>query len=160
GRTSCACLARQQAIRVDRDVPRHWQPTPEIDPAEYRSPPLDCDVVMKGGITSGVVYPGAVLELAKRYRFRSIGGASAGGIAAAVVILVMGLAADVFRAVLALGANDFGLCHLGPSAGTPEAPALTEWLHERLQSISGKGGTGPLTFAHLWGVPSLPAEPA
>src|SRR5213079_2166822 len=51
-------------------------------------------------------------------------------------------------------------CHLGPSAGTPEAPALTEWLHERLQSISGKGGTGPLTFAHLWGVPSLPAEPA
>jgi len=42
-----------------------------------------CDLVMKGGITSGVVYPYAILELAKAYRFRSIGGASAGAIAAA-----------------------------------------------------------------------------
>ena len=32
---------------------------------------------MKGGITSGVIYPGAVCELAKTYRLRSIGGASA-----------------------------------------------------------------------------------
>ncbi|HSJ94387.1 MAG TPA: hypothetical protein VK896_10170, partial [Gaiellaceae bacterium] len=37
---------------------------------------------MKGGITSGVVYPGAVVKLARRYRFRSIGGASAGALAA------------------------------------------------------------------------------
>ncbi|HEY2357627.1 MAG TPA: hypothetical protein VGH86_09260 [Phenylobacterium sp.] len=42
----------------------------------------ECDLVMKGGITSGVVYPYAILELAKRYRLRSIGGASAGAIAA------------------------------------------------------------------------------
>src|SRR3954471_9413676 len=41
------------------------------------------DMVMKGGITSGVVYPLAVCELAKRYRFRNLGGSSAGGIAAA-----------------------------------------------------------------------------
>src|SRR4051812_29354096 len=39
---------------------------------------------MKGGISSGVVYPGAVLSLSRRYRFRSIGGTSAGGIAAAL----------------------------------------------------------------------------
>jgi predicted acylesterase/phospholipase RssA len=45
---------------------------------------LECDIVMKGGITSGVVYPRAVTTLAKRYRFRSIGGTSAGAIAAAV----------------------------------------------------------------------------
>jgi predicted acylesterase/phospholipase RssA len=38
---------------------------------------------MKGGVTSGVVYPLAIVELAKRYRFRNIGGASAGAIAAA-----------------------------------------------------------------------------
>lgn len=44
-----------------------------------------CDIVMKGGITSGVVYPGAVVRLARRYRFRSIGGTSAGAIAAAIV---------------------------------------------------------------------------
>lgn len=43
-----------------------------------------CDIVMKGGTTSGVVYPGAVAELAERYRFHSIGGTSAGAIAAAL----------------------------------------------------------------------------
>jgi hypothetical protein len=41
-----------------------------------------CDLVMKGGITSGVVYPSAVAELAARYKLRNIGGASAGAIAA------------------------------------------------------------------------------
>jgi predicted acylesterase/phospholipase RssA len=43
-----------------------------------------CDLVMKGGITSGVVYPLAILELAKSYRFKNIGGTSAGAIAAVV----------------------------------------------------------------------------
>jgi hypothetical protein len=38
---------------------------------------------MKGGITSGVVYPTAISELAKHFRLRSIGGTSAGAIAAA-----------------------------------------------------------------------------
>jgi len=56
-------------------------PTPA--PA-FKDPPLMCDIVMKGGITSGVVYPGAIISLAKRYRFRSIGGTSAGAIAAAI----------------------------------------------------------------------------
>jgi predicted acylesterase/phospholipase RssA len=42
-----------------------------------------CDVVMKGGITSGVVYPKAICALAERYRFRNVGGTSAGAIAAA-----------------------------------------------------------------------------
>jgi predicted acylesterase/phospholipase RssA len=39
---------------------------------------------MKGGITSGVVYPPAVVELAKTFSFRNIGGTSAGAITAAV----------------------------------------------------------------------------
>ena len=42
-----------------------------------------CDVVMKGGITSGVVYPALVVKLAENYQFKSIGGTSAGAIAAA-----------------------------------------------------------------------------
>ena len=42
----------------------------------------ECDVVMKGGIASGVIYPLVVCELAKQYRFRNIGGTSAGAIAA------------------------------------------------------------------------------
>ncbi|WP_448580381.1 patatin-like phospholipase family protein [Thermaurantiacus sp.] len=44
----------------------------------------ECDLVMRGGITSGVVYPGVLAELARHYRFRNIGGASAGAIAAGV----------------------------------------------------------------------------
>ena len=44
---------------------------------------LQCDLVMRGGITSGIVYPRAVAKLAETYDFRSIGGTSAGAIAAA-----------------------------------------------------------------------------
>jgi predicted acylesterase/phospholipase RssA len=40
---------------------------------------------MKGGITSGVVYPLAACELAEAYFFKNIGGNSAGAIAAAAV---------------------------------------------------------------------------
>jgi predicted acylesterase/phospholipase RssA len=43
----------------------------------------ECDLVMKGGIASGVVYPSAVIALAREgYCFRGIGGTSAGAIAA------------------------------------------------------------------------------
>jgi hypothetical protein len=51
-----------------------------------------CDLVMKGGITSGVVYPPAILKLANHYRFKNIGGTSAGAIAAVVTA-----AAEYFR---------------------------------------------------------------
>ena len=47
-------------------------------------PHRECDLVMKGGITSGVVYAGAIAELAREFRFRSLGGTSAGAIGAAV----------------------------------------------------------------------------
>ena len=42
-----------------------------------------CDLVMKGGLTSGIVYPNAVLALSREFRFKNIGGTSAGAIAAA-----------------------------------------------------------------------------
>lgn len=42
----------------------------------------ECDLIMKGGITSGVVYPFAISKLAERYQLRGIGGTSAGAIAA------------------------------------------------------------------------------
>ncbi|MBZ9603102.1 patatin-like phospholipase family protein [Phyllobacterium chamaecytisi] len=45
---------------------------------------LECDIVMAGGVTSGIIYPGAVEMIARRYSFRSIGGTSVGAIAAAV----------------------------------------------------------------------------
>ena len=42
------------------------------------TPERFCDMVMKGGITSGVVYPLAVTKLAERFVFKNIGGTSAG----------------------------------------------------------------------------------
>jgi hypothetical protein len=44
--------------------------------------PEECDIVMEGGVTSGVVYPTFVARLAKKFTLRSIGGASVGAIAA------------------------------------------------------------------------------
>ncbi|MDX2194221.1 MAG: patatin-like phospholipase family protein [Gemmatimonadales bacterium] len=53
------------------------------DAQDAATPPLECDIVLKGGVTSGIVYPLALVALARTYRFRSIGGTSAGAIAAA-----------------------------------------------------------------------------
>jgi predicted acylesterase/phospholipase RssA len=49
---------------------------------DYSNPTRECDLVMKGGITSGVVYPLAIAEIAGTYRLRQVGGTSAGAIAA------------------------------------------------------------------------------
>ena len=66
-------------------------------------PPLECDLVMKGGITSGVVYPLAVTELASVYRLRSVGGSSAGAIAAAAAACAeLGRASGGFEKLSAL----------------------------------------------------------
>ena len=54
----------------------------ELESANYTAPTRECDIVMKGGITSGVVYPHAICELAQKYRFVQVGGTSAGAIAA------------------------------------------------------------------------------
>ncbi|HEY7178802.1 MAG TPA: patatin-like phospholipase family protein, partial [Gaiella sp.] len=90
---------------------------------DYSSPARTCDVVMKGGITSGVVYPHAVCELARTYRFVSVGGTSAGAIAAAAAAAAEhGRDRDGFRKLAALPAwigadgNLFGLFQ--PQPGT------------------------------------------
>ena len=64
-------------------IPNRVEGLPMTDSHE---PPVDrfCDLVMKGGITSGVVYPKAIELLSHQYRFKSIGGTSAGAIAAVV----------------------------------------------------------------------------
>jgi len=57
-----------------------------FDPKNY--PPVEeltqgCDLVMKGGLTSGVIYPNVVCELARTRRIHNLGGSSSGAIAAA-----------------------------------------------------------------------------
>ncbi len=61
---------------------RRWRADGTGAPGEL--PALECDIVMAGGVTSGIIYPGAVAQIARRYRFRSIGGTSVGAIAAAI----------------------------------------------------------------------------
>jgi predicted acylesterase/phospholipase RssA len=57
-----------------------------VPPRMDEVPPFDrfCDLVMTGGVASGVVYPWAIVEIARHYRFRSIGGTSVGAMAAAL----------------------------------------------------------------------------
>ncbi|TGS86878.1 RpoH suppressor [Mesorhizobium sp. M3A.F.Ca.ET.174.01.1.1] len=240
-----------------------------------------CDLVMKGGITSGIVYPNAALKLSETYRFKSIGGTSAGAIAAAACAaaavgerrktagqeiakapsqvgfaglagvsstlsgegFIFGLfqpasgASAAYRLVVVLAGNDgplrkwlqtvvavfaiapvetFGLfallcwgwwaagffsdplaivLHAVPSflgayalgavfaalrvarvvrrnllglccgkrgAGSFRGkgkPALTDWLHETLQNLSGQADARPLLFEDLWEAPPYPQEP-
>jgi hypothetical protein len=92
--------------------------------------PAECDIIMKGGITSGVVYPLAVCELAKTYRFRNIGGTSAGAIAAGLT------------AAAELGRHS-------PGGGFARLEELPETFGERLLSLfQPSPGTRP-AFAVL-----------
>jgi predicted acylesterase/phospholipase RssA len=66
-------------------VKTHSPATPaRLDPLD--SPPEGrfCDLVLNGGVASGVVYPWALHELARHYRFHNIGGNSVGAMAAAL----------------------------------------------------------------------------
>jgi predicted acylesterase/phospholipase RssA len=81
----------------------------------YADPHRLCDLVMKGGVTSGVVYPLAVCELAKIYSFKNIGGTSAGAIAAAAAA-----AAECGRRSHSAEASSFdGLAKLPDWIGKP-----------------------------------------
>ncbi|MCC2593894.1 patatin-like phospholipase family protein [Tessaracoccus sp. OS52] len=231
-------------------------------PDQYAAAGLECDIVMKGGITSGVIYPQAVSRLARVYRLRSVGGASAGAIAAAaaaaaelgratggfeeldrmpqdlattgpdgrstlatffqptptaaplfrvlsavdgkeggalygavagvllrgfwkealagalpglvlVVLsamgegiaavagvvagllvllagLVLGVVLGVKRTLAAVAADGYGMCTGMPGVDSGDATALTPWLHQKFQSLAGRGaGEPPLTFGDL-----------
>jgi predicted acylesterase/phospholipase RssA len=87
------------------------------------NPTLECDIVMKGGLTSGVIYPRAVCKLATTYRLRSVGGSSAGAIAAAGVA-----AAELGRTT-----GGFELLEALPHDITDESPAGGSVLHRLFQ---------------------------
>lgn len=95
---------------------------PLDDPASYANPDRECDLVMKGGITSGVVYPGAACRLATSHRFRKVGGASAGAIAAGMT-----------------AAAEYARTHPSPTAdpGRTSYPALAAIPAEMGQRLAG-----------------------
>jgi predicted acylesterase/phospholipase RssA len=55
----------------------------ELRQADYSGTTLPCDLVLKGGVTSGIVYPTAICRLARDFHFKRIGGTSVGALAAA-----------------------------------------------------------------------------
>ena len=80
----------------------------------------DCDLIMKGGVTSGLVYPGAIATLAETYRLRNIGGTSAGAIGA-----------------VAAAAMEYGL-RTGSNA---DARNIMTRLHEDLAARTDQGAS-------------------
>ncbi len=75
--------------------PARKRPAPSTGDAPPPRPPdlpESCALVMKGGITSGVVYPRAIERIARDFRLECVGGSSAGAIAA-----VTGAAAELQR---------------------------------------------------------------
>lgn len=88
----------------------------------------DCDLIMRGGITSGVVYPGVLTGLACQYRFRNIGGASAGAIAAGVA-----------------AAAEYGRLHAGkhgiPADFDPFVSIVDKIPQQIGGALEGQGGT-------------------
>ncbi len=119
-------------------------------------PTMECDLVMKGGITSGVVYPGALVEFSRSYRFRGMGGASAGAIGAA-----FGAAAEHGRAAggfakLSKLPQELGDGALGklfqPQDGTrPLMRLLNAWLDSRSIIATLRTATATFPVAALLG---------
>jgi predicted acylesterase/phospholipase RssA len=121
--------------------------------ADFGNPSAVCDIIMKGGITSGVVYPLAITELAKRYRFANIGGTSAGAIAAAAAA-----AAEYGRNVPGKGFER--LSRLPQEAGpilfslfqpTRTVKPLFQILVAALNSKSPAGRLLMISWAAVWG---------
>lgn len=93
------------------------------------APDKECDLIMKGGIASGIVYPQAVLALKEAgYRFRCLGGTSAGAIAAtAAAAAEYGRATGGFEKLAALNKHLCGEHFLrGLFQPTVETRALLE----------------------------------
>ena len=136
----------------------------------YLHPELECDVVMKGGITSGVLYPMAVCELATAYRLRNVGGTSAGAIAAAAAA-----AAEFGRASAASGSGFDGLAALPEWLGSDDhlvglfQPAsTTKRIHSLLMRAVRPNGSrvglaGAMVWSGIrsrrWWMPTLGAAP-
>ncbi|MBB5894583.1 patatin-like phospholipase family protein [Kutzneria kofuensis] len=120
------------------------------NPGGIPARPTECDLVMQGGITSGVAYPAAVLELYKQFRFRSIGGASAGAMAAAVTA-----AAEYAR-------DSGGFERLEALRQQLQQPGLivkqfrpskqARPLFRILLAAQAKRTTGARTVSYLWGL--------
>ena len=125
-------------------------------------PPNDrfCDLVMKGGITSGIVYPPLVNLLSKHYHFKSIGGTSAGAIAAVATAAAeyrrrQSGNADVFETLGKLP-GELGKCAPGSSKSKllslfQPSPGCHRLFGVLISSLNAKG-TWHRVGAIVWGL--------
>ncbi len=79
--TTTTAAATNAVNAANADTEGDGDPTTD---GECGPPLTPCDMIMKGGLSSGVVYPGTVRRLSRDHRFVNVGGASAGAIGAAV----------------------------------------------------------------------------
>jgi predicted acylesterase/phospholipase RssA len=105
-------------------------------------PEKDCDLIMKGGVTSGVVFPKAIEEIGRAHRLHGIGGTSAGAIAAVIA------AAAEYRRQTGGGAAFAGFTAVGATADdlAQRMPGLFQPSPEfrRLyRLLTGMAGSGP-----------------
>ena len=120
----------------------------QLSPSATPQPP--CDIVMKGGITSGVVYPLALVELSAKYRFANIGGTSAGAIAAAAAA-----AAEYGRRTPGAGFERLAKIpdEVGPNLLSMFQPTakLKPLFNIFLAVLKGQGKAGPVIAAAIAG---------
>ncbi len=107
------------------------RPSILTDPVAEQYLKASIDLTMEGGTTSGVVYPLAVCELATSFRFRNVGGASAGAIAAALTAAAeLGRSSEVIGSAV-LGSEVLGSAASCATAGTrprpPPRPPARPW---------------------------------
>jgi hypothetical protein len=128
---------------------------------------LDCDLVLEGAVSSAVVYLALVAGMSRRYRFRSLGGASSGAaVAAAAAVAEASRIASgkddgfrgVFRFALWLGRRQSGRSHLlrmfqpAPALRLPFRAlvglfALASWSHPWRARLARLAGFVALVFA-------------
>ncbi len=128
----------------------------DLSHADYSAVTRDCDLVMKGGITSGVVYPLTICRLATSYRLRSIGGTSAGAIAAGAAA-----AAEHRRQTASEGDTDAGYRRLAEMPGNispklstlfqarPDTRRLFGILHVAIDPDKGGFGRAAAVVGHV-----------
>src|SRR5690606_264181 len=129
--------------------------------------PVECDLIMKGGITSGIVYPLAIRTFAERFRLRCIGGASAGALAAAAAAAVdlgrsSGANPDAFGQLARLPEQ---LAGDGSGRATPlerlfQPQPRTRALHALLLSALSPRRRSPLLAALRWLLSAMLLFPA
>jgi Patatin-like phospholipase len=134
----------------DLKEPQSYPPAEELT--------ASCSLVMKGGITSGIIYPRAVCQIATTRRLVHIGGTSAGAIAAGAAA-----AAEFARNTGAHGRRDIGYPRLAalPHSLTENSrghsklyqlfqpQAATRALYRLVTVWIGRGGKGRKRFGSL-----------